>query len=133
VLAPLEAQPLHRLEDGVDIFLLFLLGVGVVEAHVADAAVGLGEAEVQADRLGVAVVKVAVGLGREARLDAAAPFRRADVLVDDVADEVGDDGRFGCGCGGVLFGFHRKGGSRKIRLEARDSGGSWRRIRGRSA
>ena len=104
VFAPLEAEPLHRLEDGVDVLLLFLLGVGVVEAHVAGAAVGLGEAEVQADRLGVAVVQVAVGLGRKARLDAAAPFRRTDVLVDDVADEIGHDGRFGSR---VLFGFHR--------------------------
>jgi len=104
VFAPLEAQPLHCLDDRVDVFLLFLLGVGVVEAHVTDAAVGLGEAEIQADGLGVAVVQVAVGLGREARFDAAAPFRRADVLVNDVADEVGGDGGFG---GGVLFGFHR--------------------------
>ena len=121
VLAPLEAEPMHRLEDGVDVFLLFLLGVGVVEAHVADAAVGLGQAEVQADRLGVAVVQVAVGLGREARLDAAAPFAVAVVLVDDAADEVGDDGGFGGRSGGVLFGFHRQGGSRKDRRKDEDS------------
>src|SRR5690606_41493665 len=67
----------------------------------------------QADRLGVAVVQVAVGLGRKARLDAPGPFCRAKVPVDDVADAVGGDGRasgrgFG---GGGFFGFHRMCGS----------------------
>jgi hypothetical protein len=35
----LEAQPLHGVLDAVDVLLLFLLGVGVVEAQVAHAAV----------------------------------------------------------------------------------------------
>jgi hypothetical protein len=43
--------------------------VGVVKAHVADAAVVARQAEVQADALGVAHVQVAVGLGREAGAD----------------------------------------------------------------
>ena len=104
MLAPVEAEPLYSFEDGVDVFLLFLLRVGVVEAHVADPAVGLGEAEVQADGLGVAVVQIAVGLGRKARFDAAVPFPGAQVLVDDVAHEIG--GRRGGG-GEIFFGFHR--------------------------
>jgi hypothetical protein len=66
---PVEAQPLHGVDDGVDVLLLFLLGVGVVEAQVADAAVVARQAEVQADALGVADVQVAVGLGREAGAD----------------------------------------------------------------
>ena len=51
-----------------------------------------GDAEVQADRLGVADVQVAVGFGREAR----AHGRLAaglDILADDLADEV----LYGCG------------------------------------
>jgi hypothetical protein len=64
------AQPVHHLADGVDVFLLFLLGVGVVEAQVAHAAVVLRQAEVQPDALGVADVQVAVGLGRKAGADA---------------------------------------------------------------
>jgi hypothetical protein len=62
---PGEAQPLDRVEDGVDVFLFFLLRVGVVETHVAAAGVVSGQAEVQADRLGVADVQVAVRLGRK--------------------------------------------------------------------
>jgi hypothetical protein len=108
---PVEAQPVHHLDDGVDVLLLFLLGVGVVEAQVADAAVVARQAEVQADALGVADVQVAVRLGRKARADfrrvglprlllragagRAAPvpageFPRRQIGLDDVADEVGD-------------------------------------------
>jgi hypothetical protein len=47
------------------VLLFFLLGVGVVKAHVADAAVVARQAEVQADALGVAHVQVAVGFGRK--------------------------------------------------------------------
>ena len=43
-----------------------LAGVGVVEPEVADAAELGGEAEIEADGLGVADVEVAVGLGRKA-------------------------------------------------------------------
>src|SRR5207244_2981020 len=52
------------------------------------AAVLLGEAEVQADRLGVADVQVAVRLRREARVDAALVLAGAVVRVDDLLDEV---------------------------------------------
>ena len=115
---PAEAQPLHRVEDGVDVFLLFLLRVGVVEAHVAHALVVARQAEVQADALGVAHVQVAVGLGREAGADAGrvghaglrlcvlagvagrvAPAAAAvgaggEVVFDDLAQEVAGLGRF---------------------------------------
>ena len=67
---PIKAQPPHHLDDGVDKLLLFLLGVGVVKAQVADAAVLSRQAEVQADALGVAHVQVAIGLGRKACSDA---------------------------------------------------------------
>ena len=47
-----------------------------------------GDAEVQADRLGVADVQVAIRLGREARGDAPAVLPRLHVVRDDGADEV---------------------------------------------
>ncbi len=94
---PVEAEPAHVLLDGVDVFHLFLGRVGVVEAQVALAAVIPGQAEIEADGLGVADVQVAVGLGREAGVDAAAPFAGADVLVDDLADEIPGRGRSGRG------------------------------------
>ena len=63
---PLEAEPADVRFDRVDVLDVLLEGVGVVEAEVAGAAVLLRDAEVQADRLGVADVEVAVRLGREA-------------------------------------------------------------------
>ena len=66
---PVKAQPLHGVHDAVDVFGVFLFGVGVVKAQVAHAAVVARQAEVQADALGVADVQVAVGLGRKARAD----------------------------------------------------------------
>ena len=69
VLAPVEAEPAHVRLDGVDVRLLFLLRVRVVEAEVTAAAELVGDAEVEADRLRVADVQVAVRLRREARDD----------------------------------------------------------------
>src|SRR5262249_8865062 len=65
-----------------------LLGVGVVEAEVTLAAVLLRQAEVQADRLGVADVQVAVGLGGEAGVDARAEAAAALFTLDVILDEV---------------------------------------------
>lgn len=59
---PLEAQPLDVGLDGIDVLLVFLGRVGVIEAQMAIASEFLGQAEVQADRLGVADVQVTVGL-----------------------------------------------------------------------
>ena len=90
VLAPVEAQPADVGLDRVDVLLLFLDRVGVVEAQVAVPAELLGDAEVEADRLGVADVQVAVRLGREARDDLGVATG-GDVGGDDLADEVGQE------------------------------------------
>src|SRR5690606_10797385 len=55
--------------DRVDVFLVLLLGIGVVETQVAAPAELVGHPEVQADRLGMADVQIAVRLGREAGAD----------------------------------------------------------------
>ena len=66
VLAPVEAEPAHVALDRVDVLLLLLGRVGVVEAQVAAAAELLRDAEIEADRLGVADMQIAVRLGRKA-------------------------------------------------------------------
>ena len=87
---PVEAEPADVFLNGIDVLLLFFFGVGVVEAQVGFAAELVGEAEVDADGLGVADVEVAVGLGGKAGLDdGVAVLFGADVLGDDVAEEVG--------------------------------------------
>ena len=88
VVGPAVDEPLDVGGDGVDVLHVFFGGVGVVHAQVAPAAELPGDAEVQADGLGVADVEVAVGLGREAGDDALDPAG-GQVLLDDLAQEVG--------------------------------------------
>ena len=87
VVAPVEAEPPDIALDGVDELLLFLDRVGVVEPQVTASAVLFRHPEVQADRLGVAQVQVAVRLRRKPgddRLHSA----RFEVSVDLIADEI---------------------------------------------
>src|SRR3546814_18697975 len=62
----MEAQPLELTLDGVDVLLVFLVRVGVIETQVALATELLRQAEIQADRFGVADMQIAIGLRREA-------------------------------------------------------------------
>ncbi len=90
---PLEAEPAHILLDGVHVLLLFLLGVGVVEAQVGEAAELVGQTEVEADGLGVADVQISVWLRRKACLnDGVAILLRLQILDEHLADEVGGTG-----------------------------------------
>src|SRR5204862_7408850 len=75
--------------DRVDVLLTLLGGVGVVEAQMTAAAVVARQTEVDADRLGVTDVQVAVGLGRKARDDLPADPAAAVVLLDDLPNEIG--------------------------------------------
>ncbi|EKY04599.1 hypothetical protein HMPREF9120_02180 [Neisseria sp. oral taxon 020 str. F0370] len=84
---PFKAQPLHVFLDGIDVFVAFFFGIGVVKAQVAQAVIHIGEAEIEADGFGVADVQVAVGLGWEAGLDGTV-FAAFEVFFDDGADEV---------------------------------------------
>ena len=88
VLAPVEAEPADIALDRVDVLLLLLDRVRVIEAEVAAAAEIASDAEVEADRLGVADVQVAVRLRRKAGDDRRmAPA--ANIRGDDLANEVG--------------------------------------------
>ena len=60
---PVVAQPMDILFDRIDVFGVFLDRVGVVVAQVALAAKGFRQAEIDADRLGMADVQIAVGFG----------------------------------------------------------------------
>ena len=83
----METEPLDIFFDGVDVFVVFFFGVGIVETQVAQAVENIGQTEVQADGFGVADVQVAVGLGREAGLDGIV-FTAFEVFFDDGADEM---------------------------------------------
>ena len=96
VIGPAADQPAHVRDDGRDVLDVLLDRVGVVEPQVALAAVFAGDPEVEADRLGVADVQIAVGLRREARDDPRIAMLR-DMLRDDVADEIAGRGSRGAG------------------------------------
>ena len=68
---PIETQPSDVVLDRIDVFDVFLDRVGVVKAQVAVAAELERDPEVEADRLGVADVEIAVGFGWKPRDDAA--------------------------------------------------------------
>ncbi len=87
VRSPVEAEPAHVALDGVDVFLILLHRIGIVEAQMAAAAELLGDAEIEADRLGVADMEVAVGLGRKAGDHGVVTLGR-EIRLDDVADEI---------------------------------------------
>ena len=101
---PLEAEPVHVGLDRLDVFGFFLLGIGVVEAKIRMSAEFVGQPEVDADRLGMSDVQMAVRLGRKARLHAAVVLVGLEVFENDVADEVRRSGR-GRGSHGFFSSF----------------------------
>ena len=88
VLAPVEAEPPDVALDLVDVLLRFLDGVRIVETEIAPPAKLLGDAEVDADGLGVADVQAAVRLRGKSRDDGARRFAGHHVLGDDLPDEI---------------------------------------------
>ena len=94
-LVPLESQPADVALDGADVFLLLLGRVGVVVAQIAGAAVLDGGAEIDADGLDVADVKVSVGLRREPGRDGSGVPVVLYIFVYDVVDEVPRHGEAG--------------------------------------
>jgi len=81
-------EPLHVVDDAVDVLHLFLGGVGVVEPQVALTAVPGRQTEVEDEGLAVADVEIAVGFRRKAGDDLAAILPLLEVLLDDVGDEI---------------------------------------------
>ena len=83
----MKAQPFNVFFDGIDVFVVFFFGVGVIETQVALPIKHIRQAEIQADGFGVSDVQVAVGLGGEAGVDGGVRAR-FEVVFDDGADEV---------------------------------------------
>ena len=86
---PVEPEPAHVALDGLDVLGLLGGGVRVVEAEVTDAAELRGDAEVEADALGVPDVEIAVRLGGKAGDDPPAVLPAAQIVGHDLPDEVG--------------------------------------------
>jgi len=104
--SPVEPQPFDVRLDGVDVFHVFLAGVGVVETEVAEPVVVLGDPEVEADGFGVADVEITVRFGREAGVHAPGITAAGVVTVDDLPDKIGLHGEDVFRRGGVRYGVH---------------------------
>jgi len=99
---PVEAQPFHRVDNGIDVFLIFLFRIGVIEAQVAAAVVVARQTKIDVDRFGMADVQIAVGLGWKTRHDLRQQLALAVIAVaigtgnqigfDDAAQEIGRRG-----------------------------------------
>ena len=85
----MKAEPLDVFHDRIDVFDIFLLRVGVVEAQVGVAAELVGETEVEADGFGVSNMQVAVGLRREASLHTSVVLVGLQIFGYAIAKEVG--------------------------------------------
>src|SRR5574340_1181827 len=86
--APVETQPSDGIAYRIDIFLLFLFRIRVIEAQMAHAVIIAGQAEIEADALGMADMQVAVGFGRETCFDPAMPLAGAVVFFNNAANEI---------------------------------------------
>jgi hypothetical protein len=117
VVRPTLNEPAHISCDGVNVLDVFFDRVGVIEAEVALTAVFARDAEIEANRLGVADVEIAVGLRRKARDDLRVPLRRK-VLRHDIPNEVAGRGYCARRAGpGVLDG-HKERSCEPFRREA---------------
>jgi hypothetical protein len=89
---PAGDQPAHVADDGVNILDILLDGIGIVETQVALSVLLPRDAEIQADRLGVADVQVPIGFRRESGHDLRV-LPGCDVGRDNVTDKVARNGR----------------------------------------
>src|SRR5260370_6322429 len=90
---PLKAQPIHVGFDRLNVFGFLLLGIGIVKAKICVSTKFVGQTEIDADRLGMADMQIAVRLGRESGLYAAIVLVGLEVFENNVADEVRRDRR----------------------------------------
>ena len=89
LLGPFETEPVHVLANRLDEFDVLARRIGIVEAQVAGTGEIAGDAEVEADALGMAQVQVAVRFGRETRVHLAVVLAAGAVGADDLANEIG--------------------------------------------
>ena len=62
---PRKPEPMHGIQNGIDVFGIFFFWIGVVKAQVANAAIVTSQSEIDANAFGMSYVQVAVGLWRK--------------------------------------------------------------------
>lgn len=88
MIGPVSDQPFHVLGDRVHVFDVFFRRVGVVHPKVADAAEFAGNAEIQANALGVPDVEITIRFGRKTRMNLFV-LPGGQIGRDDIPDKIG--------------------------------------------
>ena len=92
---------MHVFHDGIDVLRFLFRRVGVVHSNVADAIELVRDPEIQANRLGMTDMKIAVGFRRKTSLYPGV-FSCPQILRHNFADEIGwswSNSQFGhCNC-----------------------------------
>ena len=117
IIAPIKAQPANITLDALDILGLLLLRVRIIEPQMTFCAgfyILLRNAEVQANRLRMPDVQVAIRLGRETR-DRRGVHTACKILRNDVADEVAFMDWIGFGHGKLKLGNNERHEGHEIR------------------
>ena len=88
--SPVKTQPVNILLDGFDELHILLGRIGVIHPEVAQAAVFLGGAEIDDQRLAVTDVQITVGLRRKPGMDGLTGKLSAggNILIDKGVDEI---------------------------------------------
>ena len=87
-IAPVTAKPADIFPDGLHVFRVFLRGIRIIEAQIAEPVELLRHTEVQADGLGMPEVKVAVRFGWEPRMHLPVKTARGIVCHNLCADKI---------------------------------------------
>lgn len=83
----MEAQPFNVVLDGLYVFDIFFYRVRVIEAQVALPLIILGNAKIQANRLGVTNMQIAIWLRRKTGANTGVlPVRQ--VFINDLTNKV---------------------------------------------
>ena len=74
-------EPAHIPLDRLDVLVFLFFGVGIVEAQIADAAELARHGEIQANRLGMTDVQIAIRLGRKAGANRRCPAATSSAMI----------------------------------------------------
>ena len=88
--APVKSEPVDILLDRIYVFGVFLRRIGIIHSQIAETVELLRHSEVDADRLAVTDMKIAVRFGRKSRMHGQS-FKlsaRRDIFLDEVIDKV---------------------------------------------
>ena len=87
-IAPVATKPANIFPDGLHVFRVFLGGIRIIEAQIAESVELFRHAEVQADGLGMPEVKVAVRFGWKPRMHFPIETARGIICHNLCADKI---------------------------------------------